>query len=177
VNVQPGVGVPPPSALIESQEAPAVIKPSKVVIRHSTKVLALMDHKAQRVRDAFKSIISVVAAEQKCSLKIIQLSLLPWWPYKVSADPSVTFELDAIWPLKVIMPERLTMTIKSSRDQDADGEKVITLEAMPSLSVQIDKPVAGIMLLHDKETLTHRTLVNCLHGAKGGALVGGRGGG
>ena len=64
------------------------------------------------------------------------------------------------------MPERLTLTIKSSRDQDADGEKVIMLEAMPSLSVQIDKPVAGIMLLHDKEPLTHRTLVNCVYMAQ-----------
>jgi len=163
VSVQPGVGAPPPLALIESQEAPAVIKPCKVVIRHLTKLLVLKGRKAQRVRDAFKSMISVVAAEHKCSLKVIQLCLLPWWPYQVSADPSVIFEPDAIWPLQGIVPERLKLTTKRSRAQDADGEAIITLEALPSVSVQIDKLVAGIMLLHNKVPLTQRTLANCVY--------------
>jgi len=166
VNVQPGVGAPPPPALIESQEAPALIKPSKMVIRHLTKLLALKGRKAQRVREAFKSMISVVAAEHKFGLKVIQLCLVPWWPYKVSADPNVIFEPDAIWPLQVVVPERLTLTTKRSRDKDADGEKIITLEALPSLAGQIDMLVAGIMLLHDKEPLTQRTLANCVYMAQ-----------
>jgi len=160
VNVKPGVGAPPPPALVESQVAPAIIKPSKAVIRHVTKLLALKGRKAQRLRDAFKGMVGVVAAEHKCGLKRIQLCLLPWWPYKVSADPSVVFEPDAMWPLQVVVPERLTLTTKRSRDQETDGEKVITLKALPFATGPIDKLVAAIMLMHDKEALTQRTLAN-----------------
>jgi len=166
VNVHPGVGAPPPPELIESHEAPALIKPSKMVIRYLTKLLALKGRKAQRGSDAFKSMISVVAAEHKFGLKVIQLCLVPWWPYKVSADPNVIFDPDFIWPLQVVVPERLTLTTKRSRDKDADGEKIITLEALPSMAGQIDMLVAGIMLLHDKEPLTQQTLANCVYMAQ-----------
>jgi len=166
VNGQPGVCAPPPPALIESQEAPALIKLSTMVIRHLTKQLALKGRKAQRVREEFKTMISVVAAEQNCGLKVIQLFLLPWWPYKLSAVPNVIFEPDAIWQLQVVVPERLTLTTERTRDEEADGEKSITLEALPFMAGQIDKLVAGIMLLHDKEPLTQRTLANCVYMAR-----------
>jgi len=131
-----------------------------VVFRHLTKLLALKGHKAQRVRDEFKSMISVVAAEHKCVLKVIELWLLPWWPHHLSADPGVIFAPDANWTLQVPLPERLTLTTKRSRDNDADGERILTLEALPSVSGQIDILVAGVMLLHDEEPLTQRKLAN-----------------
>jgi len=76
VNVQPGMSARPPPALIDSQMAFALIEPSKEVILHVTKLLALKGRKEQRFRDAFKGMVSVIAAEHKYNLKSIQLCLL-----------------------------------------------------------------------------------------------------
>jgi len=166
VDQQPGVGAPPPPAIIESTVAPALVQPSDKVVGHVTKLLSLKGRRAQRVREAFRGMVGGVASEHKCALKSVQACLIPWWPYKVSEDPSVVVEPEAIWPLQVAVPERLTLTTKRSRDGDAEGVKIITLVALPPVSGAIDQLVAAIMLLHDKEPATQQTLANFVFLAK-----------
>jgi len=166
VDQQPGVGAPPPPVIIESTVAPELVQPSDTVVGHVTKLLSLKGRRAQRVREAFRGMIGGVALEHKCALNSVPACLIPWWPYKVSEDPRVVVEPEAIWPLQVAVPERLTLTTKRSRDGDAEGVKIITLVALPPVSGAIDQLVAAIMLLHDKEPATQQTLAKVVFLAK-----------
>jgi len=71
VDLQPGVGAPPPSQIFESVQAPALVKPSKKVLQRLTDMLAVRGRKAQFVRNAFKGMVGAVAAEHKCGVKSI----------------------------------------------------------------------------------------------------------
>lgn len=78
----------------------------------------------------------------------------------MSADSSVVFKPDGIRPLQVFVPERLALTTKRSRDQEADGEMLITLEVLTFATGHIHRLVAIIMLLKEKKTITQQTLAN-----------------
>ena len=71
VDLQPGVGAPPPPPIVESVQAPALVKPSKNVLQRLTDMLAVRGRKAQFVHNAFKGMVGAVAAEHKCGVKSI----------------------------------------------------------------------------------------------------------
>lgn len=159
-NPQPGVGAPPPPPIGESTQAPELVKPSEKVIWQLTNMLAVRGRKAQVVRDVVKGIVAAVAAEHKCGIKNVQSCLIPWWPYVLSEDPDEVFLPGAIWPIKVLVPKRLALANKRSRDDDADGDETIVLSALPASSGHIDDLVASIILLHDNEKVTQVALAN-----------------
>ena len=160
VDVQPGVGAPPPPPIVESLQPPALVKPSKKVLQRLTDMLAVRGRTAQFVRNAFKGMVGAVAAEHKCGVKSIQLCLIPWWPYVLSEDPNEFVLPGTLWPFEVHVPKRMTLATKRSRDEDADGYETITLTALPTASSLIDDLVAAIILLHDKEKVTQVALAN-----------------
>jgi len=160
VDLQPGVGAPPPPPIVESVQAPALVKPSKNVLQRLTDMLAVRGRKAQFVHNAFKGMVGAVAAEHKCGVKSIQLCLIPWWPYVLSEDPKELGLPSTLWPFKMLVPKRMTLATKRSRDGDADGYETITLFSLPTATSPIDDLVAAIILLHDKEKVTQVALAN-----------------
>ncbi|OSX74190.1 hypothetical protein BU14_0303s0021 [Porphyra umbilicalis] len=159
-NPQPGVGAPPPPPIVESTQAPALVKPSEKVIWQLTHMLAVRGRMAQFVRDAFKGMVAAVTTELKCGIKNVQSCLIPWWPYVLSEDPDEVVLPGTIWPMKVLVPKRLALANKRSRDEDADGDETIVLPALPASSGHIDDLVASIILLHDNKKVTQAALAN-----------------
>eukprot|EP00168_Porphyra_purpurea_P015854 TRINITY_DN4982_c0_g1_i1.p1 TRINITY_DN4982_c0_g1~~TRINITY_DN4982_c0_g1_i1.p1 ORF type:complete len:187 (+),score=25.11 TRINITY_DN4982_c0_g1_i1:297-857(+) len=77
VHQQPGIGAPPPPAIVESTVAPAMVTPSDKIVGHVSTLLSLKGRRAQRVHDAFRGMVGGVASEHKCAAKSVQAHLIP----------------------------------------------------------------------------------------------------
>ena len=88
------------------------------------------------------------------------LFLISCSPYFLSAHSNEVVFPGTVLPFEVLVPQRLNLTTRRSRDEDGGGYEKITLTVLPTASSPIDDLVAAIIFPHYKENVTQVALAN-----------------